>query len=245
MKIVKQERKKIISVLGLPHAGTTIVCNIFNSMDNAFCLSEPHWTLLSNPSALRFDKAKGLSFDGPEDVVEKIVAKLHSDSQLHFAGLKETYRPKEPRMRKYLDKILDESDFMVFVFREPKAHYNSFKLMAKNHNRNPMPIEYMIDSFDSIHEETNKYTNKIVVILEDLCAAGNVGAIDYINKQAGALLSIKGEFRVKPTDYIYGNHKANRSKNIAPANVSTYLLTKEDISLIDEKLTPKYNDLRG
>ena len=246
MKIVPQDSKKIICVLGIPHAGTTIVCNIFNSMENAFCLSEPHWTLLSNPNKLRFDKARGLRFKTPDQVLPKITAKLAADASLQFAGVKETYRPKEPRMKKFFAQML-ASDIVVIVFREPKAHYNSLKLMSKRHNRNPMPLQYMINSFNSIYDaaiEAYKSGNGVLVLLEDLCAAGNKGAIKYINDRSGNLLRVLGPFEIKPTNYIYGNNKANNSKAIAKANTAINLLTPDEIKRINQDLLPKYQAIR-
>lgn len=245
MQITPHNKKKIISVLGMPHAGTTIVCNIFNSMDNVFCLSEPHWTLLSNPSALRLDKALGLNITSPDEVLNKIRAKLNSDNKLQFAGLKETYRPKEPRMKKYFKNMLD-SDIVTFIFREPKAHYNSFKLLSKRHNKNPMPIEFMIDSYESLYNAllATKKTG-ISIILEDLCGAGDANAIKYINSRAKNIFAINGPFDLKPTNYIYGNHQANRSKKIAKANTSIDLLTPAEIKILNDKLLPKYELLRS
>lgn len=246
MKIVQQNRGKIISVLGMPHGGTTIVCNIFNSMENAFCLSEPHWTLLSNPSALRLDKVRGLSFKAPDEILPAIQAKLDSDDSLNFAGLKETYRPKEPRMKPYFAKML-ASDIVVLVFRDPKAHYNSLKVMSKRHNKNPMPLSYMVNSFDSLYDvaiKAHDNGNGILISLEDLCAVGNQGAIQYINNRAGNILQVHGKFEIKPTNYIYGNPKANRSKNIAPANTATNLLTPDEIKEIDQTMSQKYGEIR-
>lgn len=247
MKIVPQATKKLISVLGIPRSGTTIVCNIFNSMANGFCLSEPYWTLLSNPKQLRFDKTGGLNFKTPDEIFNKILARLASDSKLNFAGLKETYRPKERRMKKHLAKMIS-SDVVVFVFREPKAHYNSFKVMAKHHKKNPMPLAYMIDTFNALYDETiaaHKNGNAAIIILEDLCKAGNQNAINYINQRSKGLIRIVGEFELKPTNYLYGNPKANRSKRIAPANTGTNLLTPEEASIINRELLPKYRALKN
>lgn len=243
MKIIPQNSKKILSVLGMPHGGTTIVGNIFNSMDNAFCLSEPHWALISNPGAIRFDKAHGLNFKTPDDILPSIRKKLNSDGTLQFAGLKETFRPKEKRMKKYFERMLN-SDIVIFVFREPRAHYNSFKVMSKHHKRKPMPLEYMIDTFNSLYETVQSTQNSMVIVLEDLCAAGNDGAMQYINGRSGELFKIHGTFAIKPTNYIYGNARANRSNKIAAANVATDLLTDEEIKTLNKELRPKYEKIR-
>jgi len=247
MKIISQNTKKIISVLGIPRSGTTIVCNIFNSMTNAFCLSEPHWTLLSNPKDLRFDKTQNLSFLSPSDILPKIKLKLITDNTLQFAGVKETYRPNEQKMKKYYNDMLN-LDIIVFVFREPMAHYNSFKVMAQQHHRNPMPLQYIIHSFNALYNlATAKYRNGngILLLLEDLCIAQNDGAIQYINNRAKNIISIHGQFNIKPSNYIYGNHKANNSDKLEPANMATHLLTQTEMKIINRELSKKYKMLQN
>ena len=99
MKLELKE-KKVISVLGLPHSGTTIVSNTFNSMENGFCLSEPHWILLSNPKQLTFDKLGHFNFNGIDDIMSGIRKRITND-EFCFGGVKETYRPQDKVVKKY------------------------------------------------------------------------------------------------------------------------------------------------
>ena len=244
MIIVPQESKKLISVLGLPRSGTTIVCNIFNSMDNAFCLSEPHWTLITNPSALRLDKTN-INFTTPESVIPQVLAKLKKDDSLKFAGIKETFRPQDRAMRKHINRLL-HADIVVFVVREPKAHYNSFKVLSKSHNRNFMPLKNMINMFNALYDTIKKHKDKSsTIILEDLCDANNNKAISYMNSRANNMFAINGPFKLNKTNYIYGNPKANNSNKLAKANMATNLLLPDEIQILNKELLPKYNEIKA
>lgn len=243
MRIVSQEKKKIISVLGLPHSGTTVVCNIFNSMNNAFCISEPHWILLSKPKDLRFDKIGSLSnSNNVNQIMDSVLEKLFN-SKYDFGGVKETFRPTRPEITDFLNRVVNKSDILVFVIRDPKAHYNSLKATTAGTNRNPIPIDRITNDTIKLEEKINQIdkNKRIILKIEDLCNAGNRGAINYINNRSNGIIDIRGDFVLNPTNYIYGNHLANRSNKIKGPNMSTKLLTQQDIKYIDKEIMPIYN----
>jgi hypothetical protein len=244
MRIIPQENKKVLSVLGLPHSGTTIISNTFNSMKNAFCISEPHWILLSNPKAFRSDKIGKLGQKNINDIMPAIKRKLDS-SNFDFGGVKETYRPQDPKVKKYLDKTIAESDILVFVFRHPKALYNSFKKVAKQHNRNFMPVDRLLYDYNAFYNAVNevkKIKPCITLTLEDYCSSGNNGALSFINKRANGVIKVVGNLKLTPTNYIYGNTVANQSKKIQAPNLNMGLVTDEEHDIIDKEVMPIYNE---
>jgi len=233
-------KNKIISVLGMPHSGTTILSNTLNSMDNGFCLSEPHWTLQTKPFKLRFDKIDKIPMTDANSVLGAIRARLEHNKVYDFGGVKETYRPRNAKMAKSIDKIVKESDIVFFIFREPKALMNNFKKIPGNH----MPMERLLYVYNKLIETANGCDGAINVILEDFCDAGNKGVIEYLNSRCGDLLTIEGDFNLKPTNYLYGDLVANNSTHIKKANRNFSRLSKQEIAIIDRELTPKYKVIR-
>jgi len=230
MKIVKQEKKKIISVLGAPHTGTTIVNNILNSMDNAFCISEPHWVLCKNRKKLKLDKIKNINFTDKNDFMEGLAKKLHK-SGYDFGGVKETYRHGENKLKQIYQKIINMSDIVIFVYRDPAALYNSQKKIRpeRSDDANARAIKGMMFNFEKQYELMKSCENKAVnIVLEDLCGAGNNKAIKYLNTVFAGKAQFEGPFSLHKTDFIFGNPQANRSNNLRPANMDTSLVTNKE-----------------
>lgn len=239
MKIININNK-IISVLGMPHSGTTILCNTLNSMENGFCLSEPHWALQTKPFKLRCDKAGRLHMPNADSVFNSIKNKVKNDKMYDFGGVKETYRPRNKKINKYLDKTMNESDIVFFIFREPKALMNNFKKISGGY----MPIERLLFVYNKLIEASQNCKNAINIILEDYCDAGNKNAIQYLNSRSSNLLKIEGEFNLKPTSYIYGDPVANSSKHLKAANRNISQVTKKEKEIINKELFPKYQYIR-
>jgi hypothetical protein len=241
MRLVPHSNKKIVSVVGLPHSGTTIVCNIINSMDNAFCLSEPHWAKLSKPGDVRYGKLNDLTIDNVENFMSRIQNAL-KNSAFHFGGVKETYRPFAEGMTQVFENIQKKSDVVIFVVREPLPHYNSLKAVTANTKRNPIPVDRMLSDHISLLNYINNTPNRVLIKIEDLCNEGDTGFIPYFNKISKEL-KIEGKFSLKPVDFIYGNHIANKSKNIKKPNMSQQHLSKSDIIYLQENVVPLYQQI--
>jgi len=98
--------KKLFFILGMPDDGTTIVNNIFNSLDDGFSLCEPHWMyVLENLRNVKnsLDKVKLCStgkakqffndITSDEDILDNgIIPTLHNNN-FNLGGYKETYNP--------------------------------------------------------------------------------------------------------------------------------------------------------
>jgi len=245
VNIVKQDGKKIISVLGAPHSGTTVVNNILNSMVNAFCISEPHWVINRNLKKLKFDKVGDIKFTSQNDFMKGVIEKLQN-SDYDFGGVKETYRSAEPRMQRPYKNILGMSDVIIFVYRDPIALYNSQKNIrpVRDKATNLKSIAGLIKNFNSQYNLALQYKDKAVnIVLEDLCSAGNANAIKYLNTVLAGKAVIEGKFMLHKTNFIFGNPKANRSERLLPANMNKSLVTPGEIKQL-RKVYPKYRSLR-
>lgn len=241
MRITPLDSKKVISVLGPPHSGTTLVCNILNSMDNAFCLSEPHWAKITNPKHVKFDKVKNLTISNPNSFMTDLKDSLNKN-KYQFGGVKETFRPFEVRMSQVLENIRDISDEIIFVLRDPFAHYNSLKKITSKNNQNPVPVTRMATDLKSLLQYMKKTPNKTIVTIEDICQAGNDGFIPYFNKKSKRI-KIEGKFQLIPTNFIYGNPQANKSKSISGPNMSKDQLNQQDLDFLTEKVVPLYQKI--
>jgi len=236
MKIIGVN-KQVISVLGMPHSGTTIVSNTLNSMENGFCLSEPLWTLVTKPFLLRFDKIGDIGLSNPRHVITKIRRKLNI-SEYDFGGVKETYRPKNEKMTDLYDIIVKQSDIILFVFREPKALLNNFKKTPGNH----MPISRLLYIYNKLIDLSNTTQNSIKIILEDYC--DSTDPIKYLNSRANGIFTVEGELELKATNFTYGDSNANKSTILKRANRDISKINNQEAKIIDTNLLTKYQDIR-
>jgi len=230
MKIIKQDRKKIICVLGAPHSGTTVINNILNSMENAFCISEPHWVIQRNIKKLKLDKISNINFKSHNDFMKGLKKRLQ-ESQYDFGGVKETYRFGEKSMEQPYKTILEMSDIIVFVYRKPTALYNSQKKIRPNCNEasNTKATQGLVNNFKKQCAVMSAYQEKAVnIVLEDLCTASNVRAIEYLNKVFEGKAEFTGKFVLNKTNFIFGNPKANHSKKLLPANMNISLVSEKE-----------------
>jgi len=129
MAKAKVENKKLISIIGLPRQGTTLISGIFNSFENSFCSIEPHWAKLAN---------KGQRMNSGEKVPDDFMYRLHPsdfvgeikkfllDSRMEIGSIKETYRSHEKQCCEFLLGN-QEIDGYLFIFREPKAGFNAWR----------------------------------------------------------------------------------------------------------------------
>lgn len=246
MKLSFNGNKKIISVLGLPHSGTTILSNIINSMENAFCLSEPHWILMSNPSKITFDKIGCLKFNGKiNDILPAIRRKIDIDNKYCYGGVKETYRPQDRHVKQMLIHVIKESDILLCIYRNPFALYNSHKKTSQKSKINPMPLSRLIQDYIVFHKDILNIVNKIVIslTLEEMCCAGNNNIMSVLNNRFNNHFHVHGKFNLCPTNFIYGNSQANNSSEIIRPNLAQNLLDKEERQIISENILPIYESI--
>jgi len=235
----------IVSVLGVPNSGTTIVNNTLNSMQNGFCISEPHWILRLQRKQLKLDKAGNIRFTSADDFMDGVAQRVR-ESRFEFGGVKETYRPFDGRMKNIYEKVLAASDLVIVTFRDPAALYNSHKSSSKNKTgTNIGAVQKLHDIYKASRALLDQYSDKAVpLVLEDYCRAGDAGAIEFLNKTLKGKAKVRGKFALQRTKFIFGNDKANKSVHISPPNMDVKLVTPDEHKAL-QIIYPIYNELRS
>jgi len=237
--ILNVKRKTLIGIVGLGKSGTTLLCNIINSADNAFCLCEPHWSLMLSPLSLRLDKVSSkLNIKTEKDVMLEVKKLLYKDETFDVAGIKETWAIERKKPFEYMTK--GNPDFYIFLFRDPKETLNGYWK-----EKSAIKIDEFINEYIEYCEMYKKYyrkSNVCSVFLKDLCFFHNdyIGLIKYLNNRLKNNLCIFNDFSLKTTNYIFGSKKANENNEIFPYNDDQSLLSFEEKKHIDTKLSNVY-----
>jgi hypothetical protein len=241
MANVISDNKLFFAIEGLPRSGTTILNSIFNSIEDAFCFSEPIWQLIQNPYGLRLgkldDKIAYNSIAANNVVLE--LRRVLQTCDYNIGGLKETYRDWQTEC---VDLIKDEDlDFRIFILREPKYNFSGWK-------RNPFgPEYYNVEIFcrnycnfiERIYKKALS-TPTYIIKYEDLCSAQNIEK--YINTLMEGKIEISGKINILKTGYSYGDIKGNNSNKIETSRKTTDNLTIEELKKISE-IEPLYDNM--
>lgn len=247
--IIKLHKKMIFGITGLPRSGTTIIGNIFNSADNAFCFCEPHWIMIREHWRNGFptDKVSEFRFNGTENIMNSVSDVVFSSDKYLLGGVKETWRSGDIES---FNSIKDfGADFIIFIFREPKSLYNRAKSCQTKEK--PNAIDRFIKEYSLCYESTIEINSQIPVFsmsYEKLCKSNEKqnGTINYINSVLkGVPLSIEGNFVLKETQYLYGHRKAHLSTEVEEARTETDLLTDLEIEKINNSIYPMYKTIIG
>jgi len=206
-------------VLGFPNGGTTIINNIFNSIENSFSLGEPHWLLRNEKS---IDKVINLSTGSAKKYFlnikqeEDIINTILNIKGMFLKGYKETYRDFDLNYCYNLFyKHYNLVDFIILINREPAM------LFAKGNasDKNKIPLMYK-------HFYEFSQLEKIIVIDYEEFTKGKIA---YLNKKL--FFKIDENLIIKNPNHYYGNHKAHNSTSIQEAKNYS----------VDEKYIEIYN----
>lgn len=222
------EGDKFFMIEGLPRSGTTILTNIFNSLSNGFCFSEPLWQLMQDPHGLRLGKLRG-SFTpsaNPSLMIPSLKAVLTA-RHFNLGGLKETYRDWQTQC---VD-IVDDSklDFRIFILREPAYNFSGWK-------KTPFGAEYydvdiFLRNYKNFIRRIESKSAKVptyVVKYENLCSSDD--PISHLGNLLADQLSFSGDLLLENTGYSYGDVKGNNSKTISPARTEQSNLSLSEAS---------------
>lgn len=233
MAKIISDNKLFFAIEGLPRSGTTILNSIFNSLEDAFCFSEPIWQLIQDPCGMRLGKLKDKI---PQKLItaDNIMLGLQRVLQTYdykIGGLKETYRDWQTEC---VDAIRDEDlDFRIFILRDPKYNFSGWK-------RSPFGPEYFnVEIFcrnyrnfvERIHKKA-QVTPTYIIKYEDMCSASSIEK--YINTIMGGKIEISGEISILRTGYSYGDASANNSNEVNAARKTTDNLTDVELEKIAE-----------
>lgn len=230
--------KHYFTIVGIPRSGTTLINNVFNSLENGFCISEPVLAERNFPNRLKFDKVQNLSkktFSSSTLEIERILI----ESEMDLGGFKETYRFDENNC----DDIWNNSliDFIIFVVRNPLCVFSSFERQIWQNKYSS--IEWLKLEYIGLHR---KYLSQVwerpsfIIKYEDFCLAKN--KIDYLNNIFDGYLTIEGEFKLNPSRYKVGDHKAITSSFVDAPNMelTRNALHKPNKDYIESNILPIY-----
>ncbi|TXT66063.1 MAG: hypothetical protein BAJALOKI3v1_50063 [Promethearchaeota archaeon] len=214
---------KTFGILGLPNSGTSIVCNIFNSFENGFCISEPLRSLDSSLCHLRFDKLTGSIPPVYSSIIPTINKLVKHSKKFKIGGLKETLQLNNC---KYSNELIHNRliDIIIFVFRDPLYHFNSIckqdvanKPTIRDYNK-----EYirLIEQYDKSRAIKPTYFLKY----EELCEKKE----RYFCEFCGDMKMEYDDFTIKPTNYEMGHKIANKSIEIKYSNNDVSYITEQD-----------------
>lgn len=128
MEKLKTDGKKIISILGLPRQGTTLISGIFNTPINAFSAVEPHWSKIcgreiSSGNKIPMDILFGRH---PQEVIPRLKQFLYGSDTLDVCTVKETYRITQKECC-IIPMESPDVDIHLFIFRHPEFGFNGWK----------------------------------------------------------------------------------------------------------------------
>jgi hypothetical protein len=218
---LKSNKKIFFSIIGLPRSGTTLVSNMFNSFDNGFSISEPHWAFMKFRNRLRFGKIQEQFKPYWNNDLQNIIPSLKTFLQqenYNIGGFKETYDSNSKRILYPMNKLID---IMIFVFRNPIYCMNSQKKENQKHDINKLIDEYKkyIELYNQVKQ--NRKTFKIQY--EDICSNKE----DYFNKIFKDVFEID-KIELTKSKFILGDDRAHISTTIGnPVKQTTFLTPKE------------------
>jgi len=177
-------------ILGLPNNGTTIVASLFNSLDDGFCVCEPHWYVerghaLEDVGAGCCGKVAHLWDQADVREVREIYPGFILPAVViggyHLGGYKETWRNDALGNRLLRDHV-GRVDFFVVVHR----HDSDFLRDLGSHTK-AVNVEYEEFRLDPL---------------------------GHVNEALGGRFEIEGPVVLQPTGWQFGDPRANRSTEV-------------------------------
>ena len=227
------------TIIGLPRSGTTLLCNLFNSMSNCVCLSEPLWEFIlkkTNRGVGSIDSLGKLG-DYPQisgyDEVLPTIKKLFSESNLELLGIKETFRSWEPQC---VHTVLTNfgSDINIFILRNPLANFSGWK--KSNWGNQYSDIRYFAESYMKLLDlvtVSSQRTPTLVIKYEKLTENG----VDYLREKCKNLLDVPKNLNLIKNQPGLGDEKAKESTKIESARMNYENLSQNEIEICNKLLT--------
>jgi len=209
------DRELTYFILGLPRSGTTIVASLFNSLQDGFCLGEPHW----------YVKAGHRIEDVGPDCCGKVgylwvragVSEVMSIypcfirpavciGGYHLGGYKETWRG-DILGRLLVKRHLPKVDFFVLVHRDPLDVWHS-----------QLGCNWPTDEWTQARAvkgarllcKLGASPKAVNVWYEDFRA----DPLGHLNAALAGRFEIQGPVSLQPTGWVFGDPRANKSEEI-------------------------------
>ena len=188
-------------VIGMPRGGTTIVARIFNSLENGFCLGEPHWFMQArdaNPEVVSRQCFGKVATTLPEtftewDVLPWIESRL--DGHYQLGGYKETWYWNNGLVRGMTEAHKDRVEFFIVVFRDPVMVHSSQVALGWQDGRSPE--EYLSDYREL--DALARHEKAVAVVYEDFA----LDPLGYLN--ARLPFQIDGPLVLERTGHEFGH----------------------------------------
>lgn len=177
-------------ILGLPNNGTTIVASFFNSLEDGFCICEPHWYVerghpLANVGEGCCGKVASMwplaNVKEPREIYPAFILPAVTIGGYHLGGYKETWRDDDLG-HKLIEAHVPRVDFFVVVHRHEGAFLRNLGRYDKAVN-----IEYQ---------------------------AFRVDPLRHVNAALAGRFEIEGPVVLKPTGWAFGDPRANQSTEV-------------------------------
>jgi hypothetical protein len=228
---IKTDKQIIYGILGLPRTGTTLLNNIFNSYDNSFCISEPHWANILSPGQIKLDKIN-IDCKVNGNIYKNINDMVSNSEQFN------TYREHQMESANFILNS-DYVDLVIGIFRDPVSGFNAWLRSAwKGYYIIP---DNFIRSYVSFYNTLQNISDKKVVMMkyEDICEGG----VEYINKKLNDEITLPQLDEIKKTNFVFGDPLANSGGTIKQANTNNSNIPENIQNHINKNLKPIYDSI--
>ncbi|MFC1821539.1 hypothetical protein ACFL9T_02450 [Thermodesulfobacteriota bacterium] len=233
MHIIKNDKKYTFGIVGLPRSGTSILGHIFDSLENGFCWSEPHWQDITNSKKYSLEKIKKKYFGSLKYRMKFLIDEVNNSKSFEVGGVKETFNSFRRAPANYIFK--SDVDLIVLIFREPKSCFNSIKRL--NWGNKFLDIDIFIKDYLFLYKKISMVKNKklFTIKYESLC---DKSALTYLNCKFEKLFKIQGELKLVNTENDFGDPDAYKSKKIKAAKMDHCYLNSRETQKIDKLIFP-------
>jgi len=210
MKTNLDHGKRLFFIIGPPRSGTTIVASVFNSLEDGFCLGEPHWLHEAvGPEAVM--EACGKVADHWRPVTDYMlimnanVLPMLAREGVCVGGYKETYQHFRHTCEPLLEAHLPLVDFFVVVLRDPRLVLSSLRA----HGWDNVRVRDINRDYERMGELASD-RRAVAIVLEDFVK----DPLKYLNGRLP--FRIEGPLALQPTGHRFGDPAANEAEAVDP-----------------------------
>lgn len=233
IKVTSYNNKKLyFFITGLPGSGTTLMSRIMNSIDGSSSLCNPMRNMIS--LNLKNNGLKDIDFEDPIiNFASGYKKYIKKNSENIIGGLTETFSCIPSRINRNIIKSFDESDFMIFILRNPLGNFNDWKRVSYNGDvkrlGNYNIFKTMYSQYIKFYNVMKKEKPCFLIKYEDLCENFST---EWLNKKFDGYLKFDGELgKLHPLMGV-GDEEAKYSYTINGPYLGVDNLSKKDIKNI-------------
>lgn len=202
-------------ILGLPRSGTTIVASFFNSLEDGFCLGEPHWYVEAGHPlasvgpdccgkvASLWDMAKVESID---HILPCFIRPAVVIGEYKVGGYKETWRA-DPLGERLLEQHIPKVDFFVLVHRNANEVWRS--QIKRGWPEQEWPFSRAVVGAVKLYE-TGNHPKAVSIEYDEF----RVDPLRCVNRALAGRFEIEGPVALQPTGWVFGDPRANHSTEV-------------------------------